>query len=149
MWIAGALQRGGQVRLKHIPDTTRKTLHAFIAGNIKDEAIYTDELAAYLGIEDNDTRHETVNHSEEEWVVGDVHNNGIAGAWSLFKRSIVGAFHHISKEHLNRYIEEMEWRFNNRDNPYMFRATIRRILNTDPLRYKDLLGGRKVTRPTA
>ena len=145
IWVAGALQRGGQVRLKRIPDTTRKTLHAFIADNVKDEAeaIYTDELAAYLGIEDNDTRHETVNHSEEEWVVGDVHTNGIEGVWSLFKRSIVGAFHHISARHLDRYIEEMEWRFNNRDNPYMFRDTVKRILTTDPLTYRDLVKGKK------
>ena len=129
------------MRLKHIPDTTRKTLHAFIAGNIKDkaEAIYTDELAAYLGIEDKDTRYETVNHSEEEWVVGDVHTNGIEGVWSLFNRSIVGAFHHISRKHLDRYVEEMEWRFNNRSNPYMFRDTVRRILRTDPLTYRDLV----------
>lgn len=130
--------------MTRIPDTTRKTLHAFVAGNIKDEAeaIYADELTAYLGIEDNDTRHETINHSEEEWVVGDFHTNGIEGVWSLFKRSIVGAFHHISTKHLDRYIEEMEWCINNRDNPYMFRDTVRRIIRTDPLRHKDLVGGR-------
>ena len=60
------------------------------------EAIYTDELASYLGIADANTRHETVNHSAEEWVVGDVHTNSIEGVWSLFKRSIIGAFHQVS-----------------------------------------------------
>ena len=144
-WIAGALQRGGQVRLERVPDIKKKTLHDFIARNIKDEteAIYTDELKSYLGIEDEDTRHETVNHSEEEWVVGDVHTNGIEGVWSLFKRSIVGAFHKISVKHLDRYLEEMEWRFNNRDNPYMFRDTLKRILCTPPLTYRELVDGRK------
>ena len=133
-WVAGALQRGGQVRLQRIPDIKKQTLHAFISRNIKDEteAIYTDELKSYMGIEDDDTCHETVNHSEEEWVVGDVHTNGIEGVWSLFKRSIVGAFHKISRKHLDRYLEEMEWRFNNRDNPYMFRNTLKRILETPP-----------------
>ncbi len=144
-WIAGALQRGGQVRLRRIPDIKKRTLHDFIARNIKDEAeaIYTDELKSYLGIEDDDTRHETVNHSAEEWVVGDIHINGIEGVWSLFKRSIVGAFHHSSKKHLDRYLEEMEWRFNNRDNPYMFRETMKRILNTPPLTYRELVDGKK------
>ena len=50
------------------------------------EAIYTDELPAYWGIEDADTRHEWVNHSPEEWVVGDVHTNGIESVWSFLKR---------------------------------------------------------------
>ena len=141
--VAGALQRGGKVRLERIPDVSRKTLRSFVARNVKDEAeaIYTDEWRGYLGLEDDDTQHETANHSEEEWVVGDVHANGIEGVWSLFKRSIVGAFHQISKKHLDRYIEEMEWRFNNRDNPHMFRDTLIRILRTEPLRYRDLVSG--------
>ena len=80
-WVAGALQRGGKVRLERVPDVTKKTLHSFINRSVKDEAeaIYTDELKSYLGIEDDDTRHETVNHSKEQWVVGDVHTNGIEG----------------------------------------------------------------------
>ena len=145
--VAGALQRGGKVRLERIPDVTRKTLHSFISRNVRDEAeaIYTDEFKSYLGIADDDTRHETVNHSEEEWVVGDVHTNGIEGVWSLFKRSIVGSFHQISTKHLDRYLEEMEWRFNNRNNPYMFRDTLKRILTTDPITYRELVRGRQKT----
>ena len=75
-WVAGAIQRGGKVRIERIPNIKRGTLHDFIKRNVKDEAeaIYTDELKSYLGIDDHDTRHETVNHSEEQWVVGDVHH---------------------------------------------------------------------------
>ena len=100
-WVAGAIQRGGNVRIVRIPDVTRKTLHAFIGRAIRDEAeaIYTDDLKSYLGICDDDTRHETVNHSAEEWAVGDVHTNSIEGVWSLFKRSIVGSFHKMSVKH--------------------------------------------------
>ena len=75
-------------------------------------------------------------------MVGDVHTNGIEGVWSLFKRSIVGAFHQVSAKHLDRYIEEMEWRFNNRDNPHMFRDTLKRILNTKPMKYRELVSDR-------
>ena len=144
-WVAGAVQRGGQIRLERIPNIKRRTLHAFIQKHVKDdtEAIYTDELKSYLGIADEDTRHETVNHSEYEWVCGDVHTNSIEGVWSLFKRSIVGAFHHIGAKHMDRYLEEMEWRFNNRDNPHMFRDTMRRVLNTPPLTYRELVDGKK------
>ena len=139
-WVAGAIQRDGQVRLERIPNNRKKTLHAFIDRHVTDEteAIYTDELRSYIGIEDDDTRHETVNHREDEWVVGDVHTNNIEGVWSLFKRSIVGAFHKVSVKHLDRYLEEMEWRFNNRDNPHIFRDALRRILATETLTYKKL-----------
>lgn len=93
-WIAGALQQGGQVRVARIPNFSKKTLHAFISKNIKDgaEAIYADELKSNLGLADENTRHGTVNHSEEEWGVGDVHIYGIEGVWSLLKRSVVSAF---------------------------------------------------------
>ena len=139
-WVAGAIQRGGQVRLARIPNIRKKTLHKFVASTIRDEAeaIYTDELSSYIGIEDDDTIHRTVNHSAEEWVVGDVHTNSIEGVWSLFKRSIMGAFHKVSTKHLDRYLEELEWRFNNRNNPHIFRDTMRRILTTDNLTYKKL-----------
>ena len=139
-WVAGAIQRGGAIRLERIPNVRRDTLHDFIDRTVKDEteAIYTDELASYISIADNDTRHETVNHSIEEWVRGDVHTNSIEGVWSLFKRSIIGSFHKVSKKHLDRYLEELEWRFSNRDNDHIFVDTLRRIVNTDHLTYKEL-----------
>ena len=99
----------------------------------------SDELKSYLGIADHNTRHETVNHSEEIWVVGDVHTNGIKNAWSLFKRSIIGAFHKMSEKHMDRYLEEFEWRFNNRKNPHIFMNTLRRMVQTDPMTYRDLV----------
>ena len=139
-WVAGAIQRGGKIRLERIPNVRRHTLHGFIARAVKDEAkaIYTDELKSYLGIADHNTRHETVNHSAEQWVIGDVHTNGIEGVWSLFKRSIVGTFHKMSAKHMDRYLEELEWRFNNRKNPQIFRDTLARIMRTDHLTYREL-----------
>ncbi len=140
-WVAGAIQRGGQVHLARIPNIRKHTLHKFVASTIRDEAeaIYTDELRSYIGIEDDDTIHRTVNHSAEEWVVGDVHTNSIEGVWSLFKRSIMGAFHKVSTKHLDRYLEELEWRFNNRNNPHIFNDTLYRILTADPLTYQNLV----------
>ena len=129
-----------------IPNIRRRTLHDFIRRTVKDEAeaIYTDELRFYLGIADENTRHETVKHSEEEWVVGDVHTNSIEGVWSLFKRSIVGTFHKMSVKHLDRYLEELEWRYNNRNNPHIFRDALLRILNTEHLTYRQLIDGQNM-----
>ncbi len=85
-----------------------------------------------------DVTHDTVQHNLNEWVVGDVHTNSVEGVWSLFKRSIMGSFHQISRKHMDRYLEELEWRFNNRDNPHIFRDTLRRIVDTDALTYESL-----------
>ena len=63
----------------------------------------------------------------------------VEGVWSLFKRSIVGSFQKMSVKHMDRYLEELEWGFNNRDNPHIFRDTLARIVHTDPLAYRDLI----------
>ena len=141
IWVAGAIQREGKVRVERIPNVRRTTLHDFINRTVKDEAeaIYTDELKSYLGIDDHNTRHETVTHSQEQWVVGDVHTNSIEGVWALFKRSIMGTFHKMSRKHMDRYLEELEWRFNNRENPHIFRDTLIRIMNTGHIEYKKLV----------
>ena len=108
--------------------------------NIADnaEAIYTDEFPAYKGIADEDTRHETVNHSKEEWVRGDVHINAVENIWSLLKRSIMGSYHKVTTKHLDVYLDELEWRFNNRRNPYLFRDTLLKLLKASSLRYGHL-----------
>ena len=139
--VAGALQRGGEIRLERVPDVKRRTLHNFIHRNVKNEAevIYTDELKSYLGIDTQSTRHETVNHSQEVWVIGDVHTNSIEGVWSLFKRSIIGAFHKMSAKHMDRYLSELEWRFNNRNNPRIFMDTLARIVRTPHMTYRQLV----------
>ena len=133
----GAVQRGGKIRLQVIEHATKATLHKFVADNTapETEAIYTDQLPAYIGIADADTRHESVNHSQEEWVRGDVHTNGIESVWSLLKRSIVGAFHKVSVKHLDAYLDELEHRFNNRKNEFMFRDTLTKLVTAAKLPY--------------
>ena len=61
------------------------------------------------------------------------------GVWSLFKRSIVGSFHKMSVKHMDLCLEELEWQFNNRNSPYIFRNALRRIVNTNPLEYRTVV----------
>jgi transposase-like protein len=140
--VMGAIERGGNVRLQvgEVP-ATKETLHAFIKSKIKDEtlAICTDEHKGYLGIEDRDTLHVVVDHAKKEWVRGAVHTNTLENVWSLFKRSILGSYHQVSVKHLNRYVDEFEFRFNNRNNPYLFRDTLLRLLQTTNIEYKNLV----------
>jgi transposase-like protein len=138
--VAGAIERGGDARMMVVGNVTRKTLHAFIREHTdpKTERIITDSWPAYLGIADEDTTHETVNHNIKEWVRGDVHTNSIENVWSLLKRSIAGSYHKLSAKHLDAYLDELEWRFNNRDNPWLFRDTLVKLLQAHSLRYAAL-----------
>ena len=141
--ILGAVERGGQVRLRLAPDRSMKTITEFLIAEVGDgtEAIFTDDWKSYQHLGDTYARHETVNHTNDEWVRGDVHTNTAEGVWSLLKRSIVGSYHHLSVKHLPAYLDELEWRFNHRDNPYIFRETLRVIVTADPLTYETLIAG--------
>ncbi len=141
--VVGAVQRDGDVRLKSVPDRSRPSLHGFIREHVHDdaEAVYTDDWQPYQGIGDEDTRHEVVNHTADEWVRADVHTNTIESVWSLFKRSIIGSYHHISVKHLPAYLDELEFRFNNRENPYLFRDTLLVLVRGDALPYRTLVDG--------
>ncbi len=66
-----------------------------------------------------------VRHSQNEYVVGAIHTNTIEGFWSLFKRGVVGTFHKMSRKYMPLYVNEFEFRYNNRTNPDIFGAAIR------------------------
>ena len=137
--VLAALQRNGEIRLMTGKTNDRKTLHGFIREHAPDpRRIMTDEWPAYRGIEDSDTTHETVQHSAKEYVRGDVHTNSVEGAFGLFKRAVIGSFHQISHKHLDRYLDEFEFRYNNRKNAYLFRDTITRLVTTEALPYEQL-----------
>lgn len=129
--VVGAVQRGGNIVLEHTDGNTRAILDGFIRK-------HTDEHPAYWGVKQYRT-HDSVRHRAEEYVRGDVHTNSVEGVWSLFKRSIVGSFHQVSEKHLDRYLDELEWRFNNRENPYLFRDTLKKLISAENLEYKALI----------
>jgi transposase-like protein len=139
--VVGTLQRGGNICLQVVRGTDKETLHGFIrqntAGDI--QAIYTDEWSAYRGIADEDTKHETVKHRAKEFVKGDIHTNSLENVWSLLKRSIIGSYHQVSAKHLDAYLDELEFRFNNRENPHMFRIAMYKLLVANSLPYAKLI----------
>ena len=101
--------------------------------------LQTDSAKAYQTVSGQFRSHQTVDHSAGEYVRGDVHTNSIESAWSLFDRAVIGSYHQLSAKHLDAYLAEFEWRFNNRSNPFLFRDTVLRLLAADTLRYKDLI----------
>lgn len=138
--VLGALERGGDLRLRVSKNRGGAAIKSFATDTLADHvaAIYSDDWSAYRSLADADTQHESVNHSQNEWVRGDVHTNGIESAWSLFKRSIVGSYHQLSAKHLDAYLDEFEWRFNNRENVSLFTDTLRAMVSTEALAYKAL-----------
>jgi transposase-like protein len=137
--VMGMIARHGKLEVKAIPTNGRKVLIPIIEDRIdKSATVMTDEYAAYKSL-DKEYHHEAVNHHKEEWVRGDAHTNNIENAWSLFKRSIVGSFHQISAKHVEAYLDEFEWRFNGRNNAYLFRDTLIRLLNAPKMEFKELI----------
>lgn len=138
--VVGALERKGNVRMETLRMVNRHTLHEFIHKTTEPHTknIYTDEHAGYKGIGDHDTKHGTVNHSKEEWVHGDIHTNGIESVWSLLKRSVVGTYHKVSVKHLDAYLDELEHRFNNRQNKFLFRDTLLKLIDANKITYSEL-----------
>ena len=119
--VMGMLDRyTRQVRAKVIPNVTRATLQAEILKNVVPVGrIYTDSHQGYDGLKTARFVHETVNHMEE-FVRGKVHTQGIENFWALLKRGLSGTYVAVEPFHLDRYVTEQVFRYNNRatkDNP--------------------------------
>lgn len=139
--VLGAIERGGKLRLRVVEDSKGGTIRKFIAESVGPdaEAIYTDSHKSYRGLKGDGRVHEFVDHSDEEWVRGEVHTNTIESAWSLFDRAVIGSYHQLSKKHLPAYLSEFEFRFNNRENPYLFRDTLLALIHGSALPYRELV----------
>ena len=89
-------------------------LQGIIARNVEGGAhISTDEMHSYRGL-DVRYEHGSVNHHKGEYVRGIVSTNFAESYFSLLKRGIIGIFHHVSKTHLQRYLEEFDFRWSRR-----------------------------------
>jgi len=109
-----------QARAKVIPNVNRETLQNMILNNIEKKSnVYTDAARGYYNLAEKDFFHDTVNHLEE-YVRGQVHTQGIENFWSVLKRGLKGTYVAVEPFHLDRYVTEQVFRFNNRatkDNP--------------------------------
>jgi transposase-like protein len=111
--IAGMVERGGEVRAKKVERIDAATLTDNLLANVEIGAdVFTDELVGYNELEQY-YAHKTVDHSRE-YVRGIAHTNTIENFWSLLKRAIKGTQVHVSAEHLERYVTERSFAYNNR-----------------------------------
>jgi transposase-like protein len=144
--VIGIRQRGpkGELRFFHASDVKSGTLAKYIRENVSSDVdvIMTDEFQGYpKALHDAGVicEHKTIKHKDGIYAVGDVYTNTVESAFSLLKRGIIGTWHKISAKHLQAYLDEMCFRFDNRKNPYLFRDTLLKMLEAEHVEYKQLV----------
>lgn len=142
--VIGIRQRDGELRFFHAEDAKSGTLAKYMRDNISPyvDVIVTDDFVSYPAAikkaEIGEINHKVVNHSAKQYVDGEFHTNSVESAFSLLKRGIIGTWHRVSAKHLQAYLDEMTWRFENRKNPFLFRDTMLKLIASENLEYKEL-----------
>ncbi len=123
--VIGAISRKGNVVCKMIENTDTETLTRFVRKTVGDKVdlVATDEHSGYRFLKWA-MPHEVVKHSKGEYVRGIVHTNNMESFWSLLKRGVVGTYHKVSKKYLPLYLNEFQFRFNNRKEKDIFGKAI-------------------------
>lgn len=113
--IAGAIERGGEVRAQRVETVSINDLVPFLIKNVhQGSKLMTDENLSYSKVH-RIYEHQTIKHKIAEYVKGEVHTNTIENFWSVLKRGVYGTYHFISTKHVQNYLEEFAFRFNTRE----------------------------------
>ena len=114
--VLGLVERNGKVIAQRVPNTRAYTILPIIQDNVaKGTTMLTDEHYAYEGLKYREYTHKTIQHNLKIYVRGEVHTNTIENFWSCLKRGLNGTYHHTSKKHLDRYLDEFCARYNTRN----------------------------------
>jgi transposase-like protein len=115
MKVFSLVERDGEKRTFHVPNVNAATLAPILKAQISQTArLMTDEAKYYKAAGKHFASHETVNHSKEEYVRGDVTSNTAESSFAILKRGLTGTFHSVSEKHLQRYCVEFDFRWNTR-----------------------------------
>ena len=127
--VMGIVQRGGPLVGKVVKSTAAINLIPEVMENVAPGTkVSTDEWRPYKHLSGLGYNHARVNHGAGEYVRGDVHTNTLEGFWSHLKRGIRSTHVAVSKQHLQKYVNEFAFRFNNRDNPAdMFNRLVKQV----------------------
>ncbi|WP_395686539.1 IS1595 family transposase [Caenimonas koreensis] len=115
MKILTLVERDGEKRSFHVANVNAATLGPILKAQIaKTARLMTDEHSAYLKPGKHFASHESTNHSKKEYARGDVTSNTAESSFAILKRGLVGTFHSVSEQHLQRYCNEFDFRWNYR-----------------------------------
>lgn len=113
--VVALIERGGELRAKHVPNVTANTIRGVMAENVSNDSdLSTDESLVYEHVGKQFAQHHTVNHSQSEYVKGQGSTNTAEAFFSLLKRRVYGTHHAISEAHLDRYVTEAAFVWNYR-----------------------------------
>jgi transposase-like protein len=113
--VIALVERDGEIRAKHVADVTAKTLRTVLRTQVSRKShLMTDDSLVYYWVGKEFDKHESVNHSKDEYVRGKAHVNTAEAFFALLKRGIMGSFHSVSEQHLQRYADEFAFRWNHR-----------------------------------
>lgn len=115
--VFSLVERGGKVRSQHLSTITADNLRPMLKAQIdtKNTRLMTDGEGQYRLVAPMFASHDVVNHGAGEYVRGDAYTNSVEGFFSILKRGIIGTFHHVSPQHLQRYVTEFDFRYNHRE----------------------------------
>ncbi|MDQ1095190.1 MULTISPECIES: IS1595 family transposase [Chryseobacterium] len=114
--VMGILQRDGKMNAFVVPDTKRSSIQPLICRYVNPETtiLISDEWLGYTGL-NKYYDHKIIDHSKKEYVSlqdNSIHTNNIEGSWNILKKSVSGMYNHVSKKHLQKYVDEFVYRFN-------------------------------------
>ena len=139
--MIGARERKGKTIAKPVDKPNMETARQVASETVTPgSVIYTDESGIY---NDLPFAHDSVNHSIGEYVRGDVHTNSMESVWAVFKRSVHGTWHHVSKKHLHRYLNEATMRLNDgnvRADTVDRMDALARNMGGKRIKYRELVG---------
>jgi len=111
--VVGMRERGGRTKAKPVSGTDKRTLQDAIHEHVEfGSTLHTDEHAGYIGLDGLFYSHKSINHGAGEYSRQDVSTNSIESVWAVMKRGLHGVYHHASKKHLARYVDEFTFRLN-------------------------------------
>jgi hypothetical protein len=109
------IERGGAVRSFHVPEVNAETLRPIVVAQIsRSSSLMTNSAPTSLWIGKEFSRHQVVNHRIGEYVRSEAHINTVEGYFSILKSGLIGTYHHVSQQHLKRYVAEFDFRYNDR-----------------------------------
>src|SRR5207249_1628798 len=113
--IVALVERGGNVRSFHMPTVNNENLREVLFEQIDRKShLMTDEATRYWNLGKEFAEHSSVNHSRKEYARGNVTTNTVEGYFSILKRGLIGTYHHVGERHLQLYVTEFDFRYNNR-----------------------------------
>lgn len=114
--VVALVERDGRMASFHIANVTAASLRPILTANVSRASfLMTDESTVYPKLGKEFKGHGRVNHSANEYVRAVFyHTNTVENYFSIFKRGIIGVYHHVSEAHLHRYCAEFDFRYNSR-----------------------------------